>query len=69
MDMPGSVTHDDQRHVAPHQPPRSSAICPCGHPDERHDPVAARYCRATTSSQLDRGCICHAEAGMASGRA
>ncbi len=32
--------------------------CPCGHPDSGHDLVAARYCRATISGALQRGCIC-----------
>src|ERR1051325_393061 len=32
--------------------------CHCGHSDGQHDPVAARYCQATTSSELTRNCIC-----------
>lgn len=34
--------------------------CACGHPPDEHDPIAARYCAATTSSRLCRGCICMA---------
>jgi hypothetical protein len=30
----------------------------CGHPDTAHDDIARRYCKATLSSALSRGCIC-----------
>jgi hypothetical protein len=33
-------------------------LCGCGHPAERHDAHALRYCRATVSNELRRGCIC-----------
>lgn len=32
--------------------------CGCGHPRDEHDQVAVRYCAATASNQLHRGCIC-----------
>ena len=32
--------------------------CGCGHAAEAHDQIAARYCAATRSAHLDRGCIC-----------
>lgn len=32
--------------------------CPCGHGPRRHDPIAARYCRATVTGGLRRACIC-----------
>jgi hypothetical protein len=42
-DLPGDPTTD---------------LCTCGHPPERHDAHALRYCRATVSNQLRRRCIC-----------
>jgi hypothetical protein len=32
--------------------------CTCGHRPEQHDRVATRYCLATVTSRLLRGCIC-----------
>lgn len=33
-------------------------LCACGHSPERHDAYGLRYCRATVSNELRRGCIC-----------
>lgn len=33
-------------------------LCACGHPTKSHDAKASRYCDATTSNHLQRGCIC-----------
>lgn len=33
--------------------------CGCGHLDEAHDEIASRYCAATQTGALTRGCICH----------
>ena len=30
----------------------------CAHPQGTHDALGARFCAATISSSLDRGCIC-----------
>jgi hypothetical protein len=30
----------------------------CLHPLESHDAIATRYCEATASSALARGCVC-----------
>jgi hypothetical protein len=30
----------------------------CQHPIDLHDTIAARYCKATASSALSRGCVC-----------
>jgi hypothetical protein len=30
----------------------------CGHPSDRHDRIASRYCEATIVSALTRGCVC-----------
>ena len=38
-------------------------LCQCGHSAGEHDAVAARYCRATVSGELPRGCICVPVAG------
>jgi hypothetical protein len=35
-----------------------AAACGCGHEAVRHDRTALRYCRATASNELRRGCIC-----------
>jgi hypothetical protein len=32
--------------------------CACGHNVASHDEIASRYCAATTSGRLVRGCIC-----------
>lgn len=35
--------------------------CPaCPHPMSAHDPIGARFCRATTAASLERGCVCRA---------
>ena len=34
------------------------AVCACGHEVERHDRISARFCAATTSGHLTRGCVC-----------
>jgi hypothetical protein len=30
----------------------------CSHPRDSHDRICARYCEATISGGLDRGCLC-----------
>ena len=35
------------------------AGCSCGHDAARHDRTAQRYCSATASNDLRRGCICN----------
>lgn len=32
--------------------------CACGHLELGHDPIARRFCTATSSAGLTRGCIC-----------
>jgi hypothetical protein len=34
------------------------ALCECGHDLERHDRISARFCAATKSGHLTRGCVC-----------
>ncbi len=36
----------------------AARACACGHPLDRHDPVARRFCDATIASALTRSCIC-----------
>jgi hypothetical protein len=39
--------------------PRDDADCmACGHPASRHDRIARRYCDASISHAVTRGCIC-----------
>jgi hypothetical protein len=45
--------------------PKALVICACGHDLEQHDRVGARYCAATSSSRLDRGCVCVTEESAA----
>lgn len=37
----------------------AAAVCvACSHPHGEHDPLGLRYCTATTTFALPRGCIC-----------
>ncbi|WP_081788688.1 RGCVC family protein [Candidatus Blastococcus massiliensis] len=39
--------------------PTPAARCgACPHPVADHDAIGLRYCRATVTSALDRGCVC-----------
>ena len=42
-------------------PPTTTASdqCGCGHLDQAHDVIAARFCAATIAAALTRACICH----------
>jgi hypothetical protein len=42
--------------------------CACGHLLDQHDPIASRYCDATNSARLERGCVCSAAPGVYPGR-
>ena len=46
----------------------ATALCVCGHPRNRHDPISARYCDATASGELNRNCVCTAAPGVYPGR-
>jgi hypothetical protein len=41
---------------------RAVTDCPCGHWLDDHDPIALRFCRATSTGDLTRSCICHTPA-------
>jgi len=38
--------------------PLPADLCACGHPYSRHDPISIRYCDATVTAGLNRGCVC-----------
>jgi hypothetical protein len=50
-DAPTSTDVEDQP---------ATACSVCAHPLATHDRIAARYCEATQSSAIARGCICRA---------
>ena len=39
-------------------PDIAAKLCACGHTELEHDAIARRYCAATSSGDLTRGCIC-----------
>lgn len=45
--------------------PSQEELCVCGHSWGRHDAIALRYCNATTSGNLVRGCVCAVEPAVA----
>jgi hypothetical protein len=54
--MPPSVTRTTV--VAAKLASESPTCDMCSHPRELHDVIAARYCAASASSALSRGCVC-----------
>jgi hypothetical protein len=55
--MPPSATESTV--VAGKHAGSESPVCDmCSHPIEFHDVVALRYCAASASSALSRGCVC-----------
>lgn len=55
--MTTPLLHDELRDTSSETRPDTE--CPvCSHPRENHDAIAARFCQATTSGALDRGCVC-----------
>ena len=51
---------DDVRTLLAVRPTTEPATrsCVCGHADLAHDPIARRFCAATASASLSRGCVC-----------
>jgi hypothetical protein len=46
---------------SPVTPPPALAVCDvCPHPADAHDVIGRRYCEATLTGALTRGCICRA---------
>jgi hypothetical protein len=61
VDAPVAVELEDPMghvHVLLDQAATARPLCVCGHTTEDHDPVADRYCAATLTNGLTRGCIC-----------
>ncbi|MBS2965874.1 RGCVC family protein [Actinocrinis puniceicyclus] len=48
--------------------PSPAGLCTCGHPYDQHDPISIRYCDATVTGGLSRGCICRTVPGNYPGR-
>jgi hypothetical protein len=46
----------------------AAALCECGHLYSAHDPISTRYCDATITGGLDRGCVCSVVPGNYPGR-
>ena len=46
----------------------TDALCVCGHPRSLHDAISTRYCDATVTGGLSRGCVCSAVPGNYPGR-
>ncbi len=45
----------------------TAELCQCGHQKVDHSPIAVRYCAATVSNALSRGCICYPLPALAAG--
>lgn len=55
--MPPSVT--ESAAAATQLADTESPVCAmCSHPSEAHDVIATRYCAASASGALSRGCVC-----------
>jgi hypothetical protein len=52
IEVPGHDAHDSST---------AARECACGHPFDRHDPVAQRFCDATIAGALARSCICRSQ--------
>jgi len=51
-------TPDSTRTVERPDGPPVAACLACAHGLADHDPIGARFCRATSAGALSRGCIC-----------
>lgn len=61
------ITLTDFQADSPSQEP-TDVLCACGHVRSQHDSISTRYCDATVSGGLDRGCVCHTVPGAYAGR-
>jgi hypothetical protein len=56
---PDSTETVDRPDSLPIAVPDEDAGCPaCAHALSDHDPIGARFCRATVAGGLSRGCVC-----------
>jgi hypothetical protein len=60
IDFPPAAT-------APTELPADRACAACPHDRDAHDVIGTRFCSATSSRGLDRGCVC-VGAALASGQ-
>ncbi|MEU4746175.1 RGCVC family protein [Actinosynnema sp. NPDC023658] len=52
--------------LAPDSAVQAEPSCPaCPHPADAHDPLARRFCAATRTGGLHRGCLCSVESSGA----
>ncbi|MGY1857709.1 RGCVC family protein [Modestobacter sp. SYSU DS0290] len=59
MTAPAYLPHPAAALPAPDLRSGDEPGCPaCPHPMAAHDPIGARFCRATAAGTLDRGCAC-----------
>ncbi|MGY1639037.1 RGCVC family protein [Geodermatophilus sp. SYSU D00742] len=62
MPAPASTATRAERPEGPSEVSSRSADDPgcdvCPHPVAGHDPIALRFCRATLTAGVDRGCVC-----------
>jgi len=62
MPVPTSTPHPPQTTARQHDLVENTAAegaCPaCPHPLAEHDPIGARFCRATVAGAFRRGCVC-----------
>jgi hypothetical protein len=49
--------------------PAGPACAACPHDRDAHDPIGARFCSATISRGLSRGCVCVVDARVAAPQA
>jgi hypothetical protein len=59
--LTSTVSRTDQpgRPSMPTSQPGEDAMCSvCPHPVDGHDAIGLRFCRATATGGIDRGCVC-----------
>ncbi|MEV8444212.1 RGCVC family protein [Actinosynnema sp. NPDC051121] len=53
-------------HATPNTTGQTGTPCPvCPHPADAHDPLSRRFCAATETGGLSRGCLCSGESNAA----
>jgi hypothetical protein len=52
------TTSDVSSTTTTEKSPTEQQCLACGHPMTRHDALGRRFCAATVTSSLERGCIC-----------
>jgi hypothetical protein len=58
-DTTRTIGPTEERAARPIDVAGEEPACPaCPHPLAQHDPIGARFCRATADSAISRGCVC-----------